>query len=202
MIIKTELDTEENELFILAEDRMNNIQLMEETISNYINENINSKFKLYLFLCDSTWSENSRINCYKGLWKQQYIREKFGKYSNNEEKKFINDEGKIMFATYFNLDNADLPLGVSENAFVLSGHSFIFLSDKEPELETQDIFNSLDIFGGSTSGNNWEKVVEVLHNDRCIPVQRWQGGNELSLRFFLYDERLCCTNLFLKGPCK
>ncbi|MDQ8934848.1 hypothetical protein [Acinetobacter rudis] len=86
MIIKTELDAEKNELFILAEDRMNNIQLMEEMISNYINENINSKFKLYLFLCDSTWRTNSKINCHKGLWKQQYIREKFGKYSNNEEK--------------------------------------------------------------------------------------------------------------------
>lgn len=196
MIVETELDIERNELFIIVKDRMNNIQLMEQEISSYIHENMNIKFKAYLFLCDNTWNTKSRINSYKGLWKQQYIQEKFGKYSNSLEKEFISDDGKkVMFATYFNLDRADLALGVSENAFLFSGHSFIFLSDQEPELEIQDIFNSLDIYQGNASENHWEKLVAVLHRARCIPVQRWQGANELSLRFFLYDD---AENLFIR----
>lgn len=189
MIIETELDTKSKELFVTFKGEINNTHLLRNEVVNYFNENLNSKFKLYFFLSDNTWSYNSKRMCYIGLWKQRFIKESFGKYAENIETKFLNkDETKVLFATYFKIDLEDLVLAIENNATINAGHSFIFLSISKPEINVSEIFDSLGISDDKYFGNNWESIIKCLHSYKCIPVQKWSDSKELSLRFFLNDE--------------
>ncbi|WP_171490528.1 hypothetical protein, partial [Acinetobacter soli] len=51
----------------------------------------------------------------------------------------------------------------------------------------EDIFKALNIFKNKYGGNDWDKLKDFSKKHKIIPIQRWDDGNETSLRFFLYD---------------
>lgn len=187
MTIDIEID--ENEVFISTRSISNNIEDMENKIAEYMNDNIDLDYNFYLFLCDETWSNNSKLVLYKGLWKQDYNRDAFGKSSFNADYEFYSsDKKKVMFATFFELSRDDLFSAIKVNADQFSKHSFIFLSKKTPIFSVQDVFDTLGIKDDKYLGNNWDELVKFSCEHAIIPIQKWQGADELSLRLFLFDQ--------------
>lgn len=191
MIINTEFDFLKRELFLNVEDSGNNVDEMESSISEYIGCRIKPEYKIYLFLCDETWALNSKQVVYKKLWKQEYNKGHFFRYSENKEQIFYNNaKDKVMFATFFELFHEDLCSAIKINAEQFVKHSFIFLSKEEPKFTITDIFLSLGITDEIYLGNNWIELIDFAKKNEIIVVQKWQGGNGLSLRFFLFDDEI------------
>lgn len=188
MIIDTGIDIENNEFFINVKNSMNDTIQMELELSNYLKKHLCPKYKVFMFLCDTFWNDYTKITAYRGLWKQNFIKENFGHYSNNTEKAFFNlDHTKVMFASCFELSLIDLSVAINRAATLNVGHSFIFFSENELNISTDEIFNALNILDEKKIGNDWNNLINFLHKHKCIPVQKWQGGNEISLRLFLID---------------
>lgn len=189
MTIKIEFDTDQNALFIIVSHTGNDIALMEKQLADFIGQYINPMLQVYFYLSDDVWNINSPSMSYQGLWKQQSAQSKFAQYSDHKETKFLTaDAKKVIFSTYFQIKTLDFSAAIAEHATQNSGHSFLFLSDKKPDITVQDIFNALNITEENYSSNDWGQLVKLMHKHKCIPIQKWVGDYEISLRLFLFDE--------------
>ncbi|WEV49329.1 hypothetical protein OZX61_02240 [Acinetobacter sp. ESL0695] len=160
---------------------------MEQEIANYMEKYIPLDFKYYFFLCSETWCDNNRINIYKGLWNDNFLTDYLIKYKLSREEIFLNKD-KLKFVTLFEIDRKDLFPVLQINAFMYTGHYFLFLSNKKIDFSITDIYESSQYVDITRSGNDWNKLVEFFHTNGCIPIQKWVGSNEVSVRLFLNEK--------------
>ena len=151
-------------------------------------DNIKPTYEYYLFLCDETWSEASKSIMYKGLWKQEQNRLYFEKYNLAKEYSFFKNYNKqVMFASCFKIFEDDIAQAIKINANQISKHSFLFLTEKPICFNTEDIFKALNISESKLGGNDWENLRKFSEIHKIVPIQKWEDGIEISLRFFLHD---------------
>ena len=51
----------------------------------------------------------------------------------------------------------------------------------------EDIFKALNISESKLGGNDWENLRKFSEIHKIVPIQKWEDGIEISLRFFLHD---------------
>ena len=92
-----------------------------------------------------------------------------------------------MFASCFKIFEDDIAQAIKINANQISKHSFLFLTEKPICFNTEDIFKALNISESKLGGNDWENLRKFSEIHKIVPIQKWEDGIEISLRFFLHD---------------